>query len=44
MPVDISIEADCGHSLSLITPHVQSAERPQWFSEIAEWKRRYPFY
>ena len=44
VPVDISIEADCGHSLSLITPHVHSVDRPQWFSEIAEWKRRYPFY
>ena len=44
VPVDISIEADCGHSLSLIAPHVRSVERAQWFSEIAEWKRRYPFY
>lgn len=44
VPVDISIEADCGHSLSLITPHVRSVERAQWFSEIDEWKRRYPFY
>ena len=44
VPVDISIEADCGHSLSLIIPHVRSADRPQWFSEIAEWKRRYPWY
>ena len=44
VPVDISIEADCGHSLSLIAPHVQRVERPEWFAEIAEWKRRYPFY
>ena len=41
--MDISIEADCGESLSLIAPHVQRVERAQWFAEIAEWKRRYPF-
>ena len=44
VPVDISIEGDCGHSLSLITPHVSRVERAQWFGEIDEWKRRYPFY
>ena len=44
VPVDISVEGDCGVTLALLLPLLVSQPRTQWFSEIQTWKQRFPFY
>ncbi|KAI5819103.1 thiamine diphosphate-binding protein [Pyronema omphalodes] len=39
-----AVEGDVADNLALLLPHVQAVEaRPEWFSQIADWKKRYPF-
>ena len=39
-----AVEGDVATNLSYLLPHVQSvASRPEWFAQIADWKKRFPF-
>ena len=39
-----AVEGDVAQNISLLLPHIKSvAERPEWFGQINDWKRRFPF-
>ena len=39
-----AVEGDVATNIALLLPHVQSvSERPEWFSQINDWKARFPF-
>ncbi|KAF8245792.1 acetolactate synthase, partial [Wilcoxina mikolae CBS 423.85] len=39
-----AVEGDVADNLTLLLPQVKEVEsRPEWFSQIADWKKRYPF-
>lgn len=39
-----AVEGDVAANLASLIPHVNSkAERPEWFSQINDWKSRFPF-
>lgn len=39
-----AVEGDVATNLALVLPHVQiRTSRPEWFTQIAEWKSRFPF-
>ncbi|KAI9762134.1 MAG: Acetolactate synthase, mitochondrial [Chaenotheca gracillima] len=41
-----AVEGDVAANLALLLPHVQNKtiqERPEWFSQITDWKTRFPF-
>ena len=39
-----AVVGDVAANLALLLPHVQSkGERPEWFSQINDWKARFPF-
>ncbi|KAL8917146.1 MAG: hypothetical protein Q9208_008115 [Pyrenodesmia sp. 3 TL-2023] len=39
-----AVEGDVAANLASLIPHVDSrAERPEWFSQINDWKSRFPF-
>lgn len=39
-----AVEGDVADNLQLMLPHInQVAERPKWFEQINDWKKRYPF-
>jgi acetolactate synthase-1/2/3 large subunit len=39
-----AVEGDAATNLALLLPHVQEvAERPEWFAQIAGWKKKFPF-
>jgi acetolactate synthase-1/2/3 large subunit len=39
----VPVVGDCAVNLRLLLPHIQSAQRPEWLSQIQEWKAKYPF-
>lgn len=39
----IAVEGDCAENLAVLLPHIKSAQRPEWHSQIDEWKAKYPF-
>ncbi|KAK1221004.1 Acetolactate synthase, mitochondrial [Marasmius sp. AFHP31] len=39
----ISVVGDVTSNLAHLMPHIQGAERGEWFREIEGWKERYPF-
>jgi len=39
----IPLLGDVTANLGLLIPHVKSSARAQWFSDIREWKSKYPF-
>jgi acetolactate synthase-1/2/3 large subunit len=41
--VDIPVVGDCRLCLQDIIQHVQHVERKEWFDQIDQWKRKYPF-
>ncbi|KAF9889111.1 Acetolactate synthase, mitochondrial [Aspergillus nanangensis] len=39
-----AVEGDCADNLRHLLPHVNAVpERPEWFSQINDWKARFPF-
>ncbi|KAI9815328.1 MAG: Acetolactate synthase, mitochondrial [Pycnora praestabilis] len=39
-----AVEGDVAANLALLLPHVEKkASRPEWFSQINDWKKRFPF-
>ena len=39
-----AVEGDVAANLTLLLPHIQAKpSRPEWFSQIADWKSRFPF-
>ncbi|KAF3178804.1 Acetolactate synthase, mitochondrial, variant 2 [Orbilia oligospora] len=39
-----AIEGDVADNLKLLLPQLEAVEsRPEWFSQIADWKKRFPF-
>lgn len=39
-----AVEGDVATNLALLLPHIHSRpSRPEWFSQIADWKSRFPF-
>jgi acetolactate synthase-1/2/3 large subunit len=39
-----AVEGDVADNLALLLPQVKAVEsRPEWFSQIAAWKKKYPF-
>ncbi|KAA8895702.1 thiamine diphosphate-binding protein [Sphaerosporella brunnea] len=39
-----AVEGDVADNLALLLPRVQPVQsRPEWFAQIADWKKRYPF-
>lgn len=39
-----AVEGDVADNLALLLPHTNEvAERPEWFGQINDWKRRFPF-
>ncbi|CAG8461257.1 23008_t:CDS:2 [Rhizophagus irregularis] len=38
-----AVEGDVSDNLNRLLPLIESSERKEWFSEIDEWKRRYPW-
>lgn len=39
-----AVEGDVAANLALLLPHVETKkERPEWFSQIKDWKARFPF-
>jgi len=39
-----AVEGDVNTNLSLLLPHIDpKSSRPEWFSQIADWKIRFPF-
>ncbi|KAH8145785.1 uncharacterized protein LAJ45_10262 [Morchella importuna] len=39
-----AVEGDVANNLSLLIPHVESVvDRPEWFTQINDWKKRFPF-
>lgn len=39
-----AVEGDVAENLALLLPHIKEiAERPEWFSQINDWKKRFPF-
>jgi acetolactate synthase-1/2/3 large subunit len=39
-----AVEGDVADNLALLIPQIKEVEsRPEWFSQIADWKKRYPF-
>ncbi|RPB00080.1 acetolactate synthase [Choiromyces venosus 120613-1] len=39
-----AVEGDVAENLALLIPKVNAvAERPEWFTQINDWKKRYPF-
>ena len=39
-----AVEGDVVGNLALLLPHIKSkATRPEWFSQISDWKSRFPF-
>ena len=39
-----AVEGDVAENLALLIPHVKTVStRPEWFSQIADWKKRLPF-
>jgi acetolactate synthase-1/2/3 large subunit len=41
--VDCTVVGDARVSLELILPHIEHRDRREWFTQIAGWKKRYPF-
>ncbi|CAG8521197.1 4707_t:CDS:2 [Ambispora gerdemannii] len=39
-----AIEGDVGNNLASLLPHIEFAERKEWFAKIDEWKSKYPWY
>ncbi|KAL1848206.1 Acetolactate synthase, mitochondrial [Paecilomyces lecythidis] len=38
-----AVEGDCADNLRLLLPHVNRvADRPEWFAQINDWKKRFP--
>ncbi|KMU71742.1 acetolactate synthase [Coccidioides immitis RMSCC 3703] len=38
-----AVEGDCADNLALLIPQIKAvAERPEWFSQINDWKARFP--
>ena len=39
-----AVEGDVAANLALLLPHVNTVpSRPEWFAQIADWKKRFPF-
>ncbi len=39
-----AVEGDVATNLALLLPHIQSKQsRPEWFGQISDWKKRFPF-
>ncbi|KAJ6256697.1 Alpha-peptide [Drechslerella dactyloides] len=39
-----AVEGDVADNLRILLPHIKQIEsRPEWFAQIAEWKKRHPF-
>jgi len=39
-----AVEGDVADNLALLIPQVKAVDsRPEWFAQIADWKKRYPF-
>lgn len=39
-----AVEGDVAENLALLLPHIKSIPtRPEWFSQISDWKSRFPF-
>jgi acetolactate synthase I/II/III large subunit len=39
-----AVEGDVATNVELLLPHVKKvAERPEWFGQISDWKKRFPF-
>ena len=39
-----AVEGDVADNLALLLPHIKEvASRPEWFGEINDWKKRFPF-
>ncbi|EEH19898.2 acetolactate synthase, large subunit, biosynthetic type [Paracoccidioides brasiliensis Pb03] len=39
----ISVEGDCADNLALLLPQINAVEeRPEWFAQINDWKKRFP--
>jgi len=41
--VDVAVIGDARMSLELILPNIEHRDRKEWFTQIAGWKKRYPF-
>ena len=39
-----AVEGDVAENIAVLLPHIKGVEsRPEWFGQIDEWKRKYPF-
>ena len=39
-----AVEGDVTTNIKLLIPHIKPrSERPEWFSQINDWKQRFPF-
>jgi len=43
LPADIPVVGDAKETLVELLREVQHRDRPEWFAQIAEWKKKYPF-
>jgi len=41
--VDVPVVGDARMSLEAMLPHIEHRDRKEWHSQIAAWKKRYPF-
>jgi acetolactate synthase-1/2/3 large subunit len=39
-----AIEGDVAENLAKLLPHIEFADRTEWFAQISEWKAKYPWY